>query len=414
MLGYHVAESRPFDQAASDRWCQTIQIGSASAKRVLCTQFLPDALSIATVLENGSVHASIRVSANASQLSDSLIGRPGRISARSKIVAQGVVAALGAALLPLYAAGVASAEETPAAEPAKAISYDADVMPIFRKACFGCHQSGKRMGDYLMTDFAALTRGGETGETAIVPGNPDASYLVSQITPVDGHAEMPKAPFAALSQVEVDTIRDWIAKVRGQRFAHAVGADVRRRKPAGLPKRPVVTSVDVSADGKWIAAAGHHEVILIDAATGETAGRLIGMSPRINTVRFSPDSSRLAVAAGTPAESGELQVWDVASRELKLSLPVGSDTLSGARWSPDGTQIAFGSVNIVRGVNAETGEEVLFQGAHEDWVLDTVFTVDGGHLVSIARDMTCKLTEVATQRFIDNVTSITPGHSPAA
>ena len=42
-------------------------------------------------------------------------------------------------------------------------------------------------------------------------------------------------------------------------------------------------------------------------------------------------------------------------------------------------------------------------------MLDTAFSVDGSHVVSVGRDMTVKLTEVATQRFIDNVTSITPG-----
>ena len=48
------------------------------------------------------------------------------------------------------------------------------------------------------------------------------------------------------------------------------------------------------------------------------------------------------------------------------------------------------------------------QGADNEGVRDTAFSVDGSHLVSVARDMTVKLTEVATQRFIDNVTSITP------
>ncbi len=52
---------------------------------------------------------------------------------------------------------------------------------------------------------------------------------------------------------------------------------------------------------------------------------------------------------------------------------------------------------------------MLFQGAHDDWVLDTVFSADGSHLISVSRDMTAKLTEVATQRFVDNITSITPG-----
>ena len=44
-----------------------------------------------------------------------------------------------------------------------------------------------------------------------------------------------------------------------------------------------------------------------------------------------------------------------------------------------------------------------------DWVVDTAFSQDGEHLISVSRDMTMKLTEVPTQRFIDNVTSITPG-----
>ena len=48
-------------------------------------------------------------------------------------------------------------------------------------------------------------------------------------------------------------------------------------------------------------------------------------------------------------------------------------------------------------------------GSHNDWVLDTVFSVDGSHLISVGRDMAAKLTEVATQRFVDNITSITPG-----
>ena len=48
-------------------------------------------------------------------------------------------------------------------------------------------------------------------------------------------------------------------------------------------------------------------------------------------------------------------------------------------------------------------------GSHNDWALDTVFSADGSHLISVGRDMAAKLTEVATQRFVDNITSITPG-----
>ncbi|MBI4603767.1 MAG: PD40 domain-containing protein, partial [Planctomycetes bacterium] len=95
---------------------------------------------------------------------------------------------------------------------------------------------------------------------------------------------------------------------------------------------------------------------------------------------------------------------------LKLSVPVTYDTVYGVSWSPDGKLIAFGCAdNTLRAIEAETGKQVLFNGAHGDWVLDTAFSKDGSHLVSVSRDRSMKLIQVATQQFIDNITSITPG-----
>ncbi|HBE70716.1 MAG TPA: hypothetical protein DDW52_21440, partial [Planctomycetaceae bacterium] len=100
----------------------------------------------------------------------------------------------------------------------------------------------------------------------------------------------------------------------------------------------------------------------------------------------------------------------MATGKLLLSKQVGYDVLVGAAWSPDGQLLAFGcSDNTLRAIDTSTGEQKLHQGAHDDWLRDCVFTPDGKHLLSAARDMTVKLTEVATERFIDNVTSITPG-----
>ena len=63
----------------------------------------------------------------------------------------------------------------------------------------------------------------------------------------------------------------------------------------------------------------------------------------------------------------------------------------------------------MRAIEVDTGKQVLYQGAHSDWVFGTVFSVDGSHLVSVGRDASAKLIEVPHQRFVDNVTSITPG-----
>jgi len=107
---------------------------------------------------------------------------------------------------------------------------------------------------------------------------------------------------------------------------------------------------------------------------------------------------------------GEVQVWDMEKRTLALSVPVGFDTIYGVSWAPDGKTLSFGCPdNAVRAIDADTGKQVLQQSSHNDWVLDTAFTVKGEQLVSVGRDMSAKLTEVATQRFIDNISSITPG-----
>ncbi len=321
-----------------------------------------------------------------------------------------------AAVLPALTIPSVFADETPPNAPTQEtvsvqpVSYHREIEPLFRKQCFGCHQGAKQLGEYRMTEFSAMLAGGESGDAAIVPGKPDESYLIAQITPIDAHAEMPKPPLPPLSAADIELIRRWIAEGAKDDSPADSGARFDRDNPPVYTGPPTLPSVAVTADGKTIAVAGYYEILLIDMESGKTLKRLIGESPRINSVRFSPDSTRVAAAGGRTGETGEIQIWEVASGQLLLSKQITYDTLSGVSWSPDGSKLAFGATDkVVRAIDSTTGEQVLFQGAHEDWVLDTVFTADGSHLVSVARDMSCKLTEVATERFIDNVTSITPG-----
>jgi WD40 repeat protein/mono/diheme cytochrome c family protein len=288
------------------------------------------------------------------------------------------------------------------------VSYDKQVRPIFQARCQGCHQPAKAGGDYVMTDFDRLLKGGESETAAIVAGNPAESYLVDLITPQDGKAEMPQNK-PALSPSEIALITRWIAEGAIDDGPKNVQARYDAKHPPEYTRLPVIPAVAFSPDGSVLAVAGFHEVLLWKADGSELVGRLIGLSPRIESLAFSPDGKKLAATGGLPARMGEVQVWEVATLKLVLSVPVTFDTVYGASWSPDGSKIAFGCAdNAVRAIDAKTGEQVLFMASSNDWVLDTAFSADGSHVISVGRDMTAKLTELATQRFIDNITSITP------
>jgi WD40 repeat protein len=261
-----------------------------------------------------------------------------------------------------------------------------------------------------MTAFDQLIKGGESDDRAIVAGKPANSHLVEQITPnKEGKAEMPQDK-PALSAGEIELITRWIAEGAIDDTPRNLQARYDMDHPPEYTRLPVIPALVFSPDGSLLAVAGFHEVLLWKGDGSELVGRLVGLSERVESLAFSPDGKKLAVTGGRPSLMGEVQVWDVAKRKLALSVPVTYDTVYGASWSPDGTKIAFGCADsTVRAIDSKTGEQVLFSLSHNDWALDTVFSADGSHLMSVGRDMAVKLTEVATQRFVDNVTSITPG-----
>lgn len=298
---------------------------------------------------------------------------------------------------------------TPAAEPVP-VSYYRNVRPIFQQHCQGCHQPARARGGFVMTSYPDLLKAGDSRKPGVVPGRPEQSHIVAQVTP---HGKkrpaMPRGQ-DPLTSADMLLITRWIAAGAHDDTPPAARVLVDAEHPPTYVLPPVITSLDFSPDGRLLAVAGYHEVLLHRADGSRLVARLIGLSERIQSLAFSPDGKRLAVTGGDPGRFGEVQIWDVARRKLLHSIPVTYDTVYGASWSPDGAKVAFGcGDNTLRAIDAQTGKQVLYQGAHNDFVLDTVFSKDGSHLVSVSRDRSMKLTEVATQRFIDNITSITPG-----
>jgi len=290
------------------------------------------------------------------------------------------------------------------------VSFYKDVRPILQQNCQGCHQPAKAQGGYVMTEHAAMLKAGDSSKPGVVPGKPAESYLLHEIHVKDGKAEMPKNG-APLTANQYAVLEKWIAQgAIDDTPASAQTKEIDAEHPPTYPAPPVITSLAFDPKGKILAVTGYHEVLLYGADDSKLQARLIGLSERVQSIAFSPDGSLLAVAGGNPGRFGEIQIWDVEKRKLKVSAPVTFDTVYGLSWNPEGTLVAVGcSDNTVRAIDPKTGKQVLQMGTHSDWVLGTVFSQDGLNLASVGRDMSMKLTEVTTQRFVDNVTSITPG-----
>ena len=296
--------------------------------------------------------------------------------------------------------------EEPKQESADSISYYRSVRPILQRRCSGCHFPGKREGKLSVVTVDDLLTGGESG-AGYEPGAPDSSTLIAYIS-----GEKPEMPLNAepLSDAEVEIISNWIKGGAVDDTPASLGPQISADNPPRYQSPPVVTSVDYSPDGKWLAVSGYHEVLL--HSTDDNAGvrRLIGRSPRIESLAFSPDGQLLAVAGGSPSLFGELQLWNVADGRLLHSTTVSHDTLFGVCFNNDGTLVSFGGAdNSLRAVSVETGELVMQMDAHADWVQGSTFSLANDHLISVSRYRSMKLTIVANGQFVDNITSITPG-----
>ena len=301
-------------------------------------------------------------------------------------------------------------KKEPANKETGPVSYYKKIRPIFQQHCQGCHQPAKASGGFVMTSFADLLKKGDSGKTGIVPSHPEKSFLLDQLAAEKGKRPAMPPKGDTLTDAQVKLIARWVKEgAKDDTPAKAkVVVDMEHPPVYNLP--PVISSVVYSPDGKYLAIAGYHEILLHKADGSGLEARLVGQSERISSLAFSPDGKYLAATGGSPGRFGEVQIWDVRGKRLRTSKSTTFDTVYGASWDKDSSIVAYGcSDNSVRAIDAKTGEQVFHNGGHNDWVLDTIFSKDSSHLISVSRDMSMKLSVVKTSRLVDNITSITPG-----
>ena len=279
------------------------------------------------------------------------------------------------------------------------VSFHRDVMPVLRINCVACHKPGKLKGGLDLTTAAALLAGTDAGPV-IKPGYPEASRLIETI-----HGDEPEMPQESepLLPAEVELIRRWVAQ--GATVDEPISIPSRHGStPPDYKSLPAVHALAFSPDGSWLAVPGHHEILLHHADGSAIASRLPGDSPRLESVAFSNDGTLLVASGGAASEFGEVQVWDVAKRELVRSIKGSKDTFYGVSISRDNRQVAVGCADkLVRVFNVADGNEVMRCDNHLDWVFGAAFNNDGTRLATVSRDKATKLIDVSTGHLIDDI-----------
>jgi len=135
-----------------------------------------------------------------------------------------------------------------------------------------------------------------------VAKDPEKSFLMEQITPKDGEAEMP--PKKARYRTRIFSS----SAAGSRRRVDDTPSNARQRfdldHPPVYQRPPVITSLAFSPDGSLLAVAGFHEVLLWKADGSELVARLVGLSERIQSVRFSARWQAPRRGGRTPRPNG--------------------------------------------------------------------------------------------------------------
>ncbi|GMW03051.1 MAG: hypothetical protein AMXMBFR84_41870 [Candidatus Hydrogenedentota bacterium] len=127
------------------------------------------------------------------------------------------------------------------------------IKPILERSCYPCHGPDKQKSSYRLDVRDIALRGGESGETAIVPHNAQASPLNQYVSGAKPGMQMPPADsgIPALTSEEQSLIREWINE--GPSWPDALAGEIPENRhhwafqPVTRPQPPTIDANPIDA-----------------------------------------------------------------------------------------------------------------------------------------------------------------------
>lgn len=326
----------------------------------------------------------------------------------------------------VLAASIATASF--AASAADKVTFDDQVLPIFRNACNNCHNPDKKKAGLDLTTYQTTLQGSENGKV-VQSGNPGASLLFKCVKGTEEPKMPPKGD--KLNDAELALLEKWIA---GQLLENATGkavvvadnkvnvAVVSLTKPDGPPPMPgelslepvvrtrvtnALTALAVSPWAPLVAIGGQKQILLYHTETFEPLGILPFPEGFPAIIRFSRNGQLLLTGGGLGGKSGKVVLWDIKTGDRIATLGNEVDQVLAADLSADQQFVALGGPNkLVKIYSTKNGKLVASIKKHTDWVTAIAYSPDGKYLASADRNGGIQIWEGSTGKEFNTV----PGH----
>ena len=238
----------------------------------------------------------------------------------------------------------------------------------------------------------------------------------------DGPSAIAFSPDGTMLAIGDNLGRVWLVSLtRGRRSAVVDAAPAsqpttRQAATPGLPQN-TVEQVAFTPDGRTMITSTFGGVVRIwDVARAALTGTL-PMTDTFGHMAISPDGRVLAVSS-VVGTTNSLQLWWLASRTLKATVPYGVEGIEAMAFSPDGSVLAVGSTS--GGIRLWDAARVPVSlvanlGGHTNQVAGLAFSPDGAMLASADADSTVVLWTVL-QNTVDgyNDPADTAAFNPSA
>lgn len=304
------------------------------------------------------------------------------------------------------------------------VDFEKEILPIFRRNCLACHNGTEAESDLVLETPQSILKGGSQGP-GFVAGNGVESLLL-KVTARQADPVMPPDDNSVgakpLTPQELGLLKLWIDEGGKGEVTGISGAPDWQPLPPGV--NPIYT-VAISRDGQFAAAGRANQVFVFHPPSKRELGRLtdpaILKSPIYNrpgvaffdvvqSLAFSPNGEYLAAGGYRTvklfhrpqnAKKAELDPLTAPGRSLAIS--------SDGRWGAFGQE--NGKVQVVDLVSRQVSISIA---AHTGPVTAVAFSADGSTLVSGSQDNTWRVWNVASLQQVGQPVAIpAPIHAVA-